>query len=340
MKRVQRFWSSWHEAIEVVIVGSIFSVGANLLRVVGNNIASQREIDLRTHTRNMTSAFEIDGLTWLQLTQSADYPESWIMPMAILINLATLYFTVRNDELILAIRVIATGESFNRLGYMLVKTTVDFCGFFVDPQCTNIPFVKPIVRDINKVLLINMFLQMIISFSRFMAVSFGGRYFSYAHKWPFAQLAVGYVLAAGAIVLTKHLWDIYLFDYWGILATITVCFMVTMDCFTFRAFRNWKKAKPDAERRLMYQVECFVLMMCSSLIYLIDYVGTNVFVILTIEFDLTGPTPDQPDSFLFLPYTYGSLHARAKLDWSDILEKEEKKGKEERHRRGQRLNNG
>ncbi|CAJ0949507.1 unnamed protein product, partial [Mesorhabditis belari] len=133
---------------------------------------------------------------------------------------------------------------------------------------------------------VTIYCQALISASRFFAVSFNGTFFMYTTKWPFGQLIFGYVLG-GIGSLCSICADHLFYEHPNLALTIRaiktmfpmaiVCFMITLDGFTFRKVclfqRQEGKKAARVDRRLAKQV------ICSSSVYFIYYLLTPLFYI-------------------------------------------------------------
>ncbi|CAJ0947993.1 unnamed protein product, partial [Mesorhabditis belari] len=257
------------------------------------------------------SGWHLGGLTWLFEWTSISFYEAGqpdigektkesilhviqiaefvMMSLSFVISPLAIYFPLKNDQLTWPIRLLAASENLSKFIFALYYVTYGFCNLPVNgdrsTRCSD-----NLYSVLNSIYF-NEFLpyyiwghtaqysQMMISLSRFFAISFNGAYFRYTLRWPIVQLVLPYVYRIGFEQLKWPFPDSY-FTFEPYFLFIPFFLMISLDSMTQYKFGKLKRKGKTTrcETLLMFQ------MITNSLIALIYTIvfysaqsGLNVF---------------------------------------------------------------
>ncbi|CAJ0915844.1 unnamed protein product, partial [Mesorhabditis belari] len=102
---------------------------------------------------------------------------SLVLFVAIFPNLFAIYYSAKNNDLFLSVRLVLTAENVQRFVYTIIQMANYLCTSFLATGCSNDGIAAFILNNGRNLLVVNAFCQAFVSFSRFMAVSFDGMLF-------------------------------------------------------------------------------------------------------------------------------------------------------------------
>ncbi|CAJ0950155.1 unnamed protein product, partial [Mesorhabditis belari] len=275
------FLSIIHNDFSHFLLVTIFLIGLNSLLTVlsflvgGKSSVLERNSDFNFGTLNLFDQITHQGGTWALVLSL------FLCPLA-------AFFSATNDRLAPSIRLLLIAENLNKFIFVITNTLGTFC---VNEQ--------PFPLDCPEVLItywqqVNIFLhgydfvtaakycQLMISLSRFFAVSFDGRYFRSTQKWSWVQLLIPNIATLGLVLINELVGStdtcLHSYIYPGVLLI-----MCSLDAVTGHKMTHLRKhgKVSKAEGLLMLQ------MLSSTVVILISTIG-SVLVLLLIELFATN----------------------------------------------------
>ncbi|CAJ0950554.1 unnamed protein product, partial [Mesorhabditis belari] len=233
---------------------------------------------------------DIDPSISGQLTPIIERTEAVVLVLSVFISFFAIWNVLWNDRLTLPLRLLAANENVDKMIFAIIYTYYCVCKYLANDQCPQAVF--DLITTINSYFdyhILNdiaQYNQLMISISRFLAVSFDGAYFPYTLRFPFIQPLLPYILRIGLSFL-KNLFPFdftyyYIFDLY--ILQFPYFFMCALDFVTNRKMKSLKKRGKTsrAERLLMIQ------MMANSFLTLINTLFMySIMSIVNFFFDIS-----------------------------------------------------
>ncbi|CAJ0953510.1 unnamed protein product, partial [Mesorhabditis belari] len=145
---------------------------------------------------------EISGDTLLRFQAFLESGGALVLFIGVFTSLLATYYSAKNDNLLLSVRLILTGENVQRFVYTIIKMANYLCTVFSISGCSIDGIAGSILYNGRSLSIMIAFCQMFVSFSRFMAVSFDGIFISLFTivQYPF----FGYFLSNVALLVNSN----------------------------------------------------------------------------------------------------------------------------------------